>query len=230
MKLNSVASAIGIAVLALGVSMAHAADDKKKGSNQGKAGTQTESSTAMQGVAAAQALVRYGDATKDPLALITAAKILRDVGGSDSKAQRTGGKAGDDKNKPDATAVPAILERAKGMAAGRADLLAMVEDLSKAATRGAVGGPGILRTVVRSRETDSFRVTFRGGERAVVTVSGDGDSDLDLFVYDENGNLICKDDDRTDDMVCGFSPKWTGPFTIRVRNLGIANQYVIRHN
>jgi hypothetical protein len=31
-------------------------------------------------------------------------------------------------------------------------------------------------------------------------------------------------------MVCGWTPRYTGPFTIRVRNLGVANEYRIVHN
>lgn len=109
-------------------------------------------------------------------------------------------------------------------------MVAIADDVAKAGERGAVSGPGRRRTVVGNRMTDQFRVTFRGGESARVLVSGDGDSDLDLFVYDDNGNLICRDDDSTDDMICGFTPRWTGTFTIRVKNLGAANEYVIVHN
>jgi hypothetical protein len=81
---------------------------------------------------------------------------------------------------------------------------------------------------VAAGATDVYTVTFRGGERATVTVRGDGDTDLDLYVYDENGNLIVKDDDHTDNCVVSFTPKWTGPFKIRVVNRGnVYNQYTI---
>jgi hypothetical protein len=48
-------------------------------------------------------------------------------------------------------------------------------------------------------------------------------------VLDENGNQVYKDDDTTDDMIYRWTPKWTGQFTIRVKNLGIANEYTIVH-
>ena len=43
-------------------------------------------------------------------------------------------------------------------------------------------------------EADLYKIAFRGGEVARAAVSGDGDTRLDLYVYDENGNLpnLCK--------------------------------------
>jgi len=62
-------------------------------------------------------------------------------------------------------------------------------------------------------------------------VRGDRNSDLDLYVYDENGFLVAKDDDDTDDCRVRFTPRWTGSFTIKVVNLGhYANTYVIGTN
>lgn len=201
-----------------------------KGKNMGPAAKPTESATAVDNLRTAAGLVRYGNSAKDPLALIAAAKIIKDTGTTDSKAERVGGKAGDAKNKPDALSADVILEKARTLATGRPDLLAVADDVAKAGARGAVGGPGRTTTIVSSGGTDVFRVRFRGNEPARVAVSGDGDSDLDLYIYDENNNLICKDDDSTDDMTCAWSPRWTGAFTIRIRNRGIANQYTIWHN
>ena len=50
-------------------------------------------------------------------------------------------------------------------------------------------------TYVKAKGTDVYHISFRAGQTAVVTVIGDGDTDLDLYVYDENGNLIDKDVD-----------------------------------
>ncbi len=91
-----------------------------------------------------------------------------------------------------------------------------------------VGGPKYKTERVAAHRTDVFTVTFRGGEGASVVVSGDGDTDLDLYIYDENGNLIGSDTDASDDCVVRFHPRWTGVFRIEVRNLGgVYNQYEI---
>jgi hypothetical protein len=95
-------------------------------------------------------------------------------------------------------------------------------------TASPVGGAKHDVHRVNARSTDVFRVNFRGGESAAVIISGDGDTDLDLYVYDENGNLIGSDTDSSDDCVVRFAPKWTGMFRIEVRNLGsVYNQYQI---
>ncbi len=190
----------------------------------------TAALTAVQTIATAHSLVRYGDANKDALALITAARMLKQTGSQPSDAKREGAVTAERKGGEPKFEADAVLTRAKTYANGRADLVALIEDVSKGGARGAVGGPRQWRSMVSGGVTDVYRVTFRGGEPAGVAVSGDGDSDLDLYVHDENGNLICKDDDRTDDMICRWRPAWTGVFTIRIKNRGIANEYVAIHN
>lgn len=204
----------------------------KKGSNADhqKTGVSSDSATDVSAVATATALARYGDARKDPLALITAARLLKQAGPSPTEFQRVAGKPGEAKQAQDRWAVDAILARAKALAGGDATLIALADDVAKTGKRGATGGGKGVRTVVRSRGTDRFRVVFNGGEPARVLVSGDGDSDLDLYVVDENGNVVCKDDDATDDMVCGWTPRWTGTFIIQVVNRGVANEYRMMTN
>ena len=64
-----------------------------------------------------------------------------------------------------------------------------------------------------------------------VAVVGDGDTDLDLYIYDSNGNLIEKDDDYTDTCYCSWTPKWTGAFTIKIKNRGgVCNYYTLYTN
>ena len=96
---------------------------------------------------------------------------------------------------------------------------------------GGIHGPGVAVTRVEAHSTDTFSVMFAAGEEAIVTVVGDGDTDLDLKVYDENGNLIAQDIDTTDRCFVRWIPRWTGRFTLRVENLGrVYNRYTIRHN
>lgn len=77
----------------------------------------------------------------------------------------------------------------------------------------------------------TFTVTFLGGARARIMVQGDGSSDLDLFVYDENGNLIAQDLGYSDSAAVSWTPRWTGPFLVVVKNRGAcANLYRIATN
>jgi hypothetical protein len=84
---------------------------------------------------------------------------------------------------------------------------------------------------VNARGTDSYRISFKAGELAMIIVSGDGDTDLDLYVYDANGNLIGSDEDYSDDCVVSWVPKWTGMYTIKIKNRGnVYNRYVMVTN
>lgn len=71
-------------------------------------------------------------------------------------------------------------------------------------------------------------LVFRGGQYAAIYVEGDGDTDLDCAVYDENGNLIASDTDYTDSCLLEWQPRWTGPFTLAISNLGpVYNNYCV---
>jgi hypothetical protein len=97
---------------------------------------------------------------------------------------------------------------------------------------GASGGPrSNLGERVLANTTDVYHITFYAGELAQVFVRGDGDTDLDLYVYDEDGNLITSDTDLTDVCLTQWVPAWTGTFRIELVNLGsVYNQYDIVTN
>ena len=228
MKMNHKLTAVA-AVACFAIFSATASDSKTKAAAAKT--PESTTSSAVTAVATAHALVRYGDANKDALSLITAARMIKQAGTRDGNIARTGGQAGEAKGKPDAYAVDAILARAKALAGGRADLIAMADDVAKEGARGASNGPNIHRDVVRANVTDVYQVSFRGGERARVAVSGDYDTDLDLYVSDSNGNVVCKDDDSTDQAICGFSPNQAGKYSIRVVNRGrVSNAYTLLTN
>lgn len=222
---------VGLLTVSLSAVAQTASAPKKAGANRAPSATGAPTAQSpVESMSTAYALIRYGEQNKDPLALISAARILQTVGASPFRGERAGGTPGEAKSPTDSRSVESLLLRAKTMAGNRADIVALADDVAQAGARGRVEGPGRTRSVVNTRATESYRLNFRGGERALVLVSGDGDSDLDLFVFDENGNLICKDDDQTDDMVCAWTPRWTGTFRVQIRNLGVANEYVMATN
>jgi len=96
---------------------------------------------------------------------------------------------------------------------------------------GADGGPRSNGTNVLAHRSDTYTIRFRAGEVARVAVIGDGDTDLDLYVYDEFGNLIGSDADYTDQCIVTWVPRWTGVFTIQVVNRGnVYNVYRLQTN
>ncbi len=96
---------------------------------------------------------------------------------------------------------------------------------------GSVRGPRLGSETISARSVDTFTIVFYGGELAKVGVLGDGVTDLDLYVYDENGNLIASDTRDSDRCFVSFTPKWTGAFTIKVVNRGwVYNHYTLGVN
>lgn len=178
-------------------------------------------------------LSKYGYANKSALALIQAAQIAVDNNFQEVAAQKDNAEAaqttGDKKG--NITLDPKqLLEDAAVLADGDANLLALIAKASETQSKRApVGGSSYNSTSVNGNGTDVYTVSFIAGQTAVVTVVGDGDTDLDLYVYDSNGNLIVKDDDYTDNCVVSWTPKWTGKFKIKVVNRGpVYNRYIIR--
>jgi hypothetical protein len=85
---------------------------------------------------------------------------------------------------------------------------------------------GFFRTErVLAYDTDTWRVWAPSGQTQVI-VDGDGDTDLDCWVYDRFGNLLGSDTDTTDLCIIRFRNPSNGDLTIRVRNLGdVYNEY-----
>lgn len=108
---------------------------------------------------------------------------------------------------------------------------ALVPGLAADAHAGAFKGALDHRDRIEALDTDAYGVTFRGGQLAAVSVSGDGDTDLDCFVYDEDGDLVAKDDDATDECRITFRPQRTMRYRVEIVNLGrVYNAYRLRTN
>lgn len=182
-------------------------------------------------------LARYGYANKNAFSLIQAAQIVKENGferkvmdkptvtsdGGAASGEKSGSKIELDAAK--------LLADAKTLANGDQNLLGLIASVEKSQTRGAVGGPKYDYSSVSAYSTATYRINFVGGERAVVAVVGDGDTDLDLYIYDSNGNLIASDTDYTDNCVCVWTPRWTGSFSIRIKNRGgVYNNYYLQTN
>ncbi len=181
----------------------------------------------------AERLARYGEQTQDPLALITAARIKQQTGERAAKREfQASGGQGDAaaKARPD-TSVQALLSRAKTMAKGRADIIALANEVETSRTRGRLEGPHVATTVIRGGAVNTASMQFEGGALAVVGISGDGATDLDLYVIDEAGKRICAAEGNGDDEICRFTPRTTGTYKVEIKNLGkVANQYLFVSN
>lgn len=73
-----------------------------------------------------------------------------------------------------------------------------------------------------------FDVTLRGGVTYSIYVDpNEPGVDFDLYIYDENGNLISKDITTNSDALCLVTPRWTGPFRLIVKaERGLSSYYI----
>ena len=107
--------------------------------------------------------------------------------------------------------------------------LAMMSEME--CTRGAVGGAQVLTDIVYSNGEQMFFCDFYAHQVAMVALVGDGDSDLDLFIYDQNMNLITEDAGYDFDCLCTWTPSWTGRFYLKVVNRGnVYNRFTMATN
>lgn len=203
---------------------------------QSKEALKGEVSAPLSSLRLANNLVCYGYAQQSALPLIQALEIISEIPtqalrGEKEKQEEKTGEAKEEKVSFDYNK---ILADAKKFADGNEHFLALISSIeaSKAGSnRGAVNGPSRTVEVVYGNSNDNYQISFVEGRLAEILVSGDGDTDLDLYVYDSKGNLIEKDADYTDDCYVSWIPAWTGRFTVKVVNRGpVPNRYVLLTN
>jgi hypothetical protein len=238
-----------LAGLAAALTLSALAQEDEKTDKKGKNLTPHEelkgikpsaSAKGVSDVSLAFSLATYGRKNKSPVALLAAARILaktpteeakqkpkteKNKGAGDTEPVKTG-KVRDNSPK-------ALLAEALRMSKNDehiANLAARVERLIED-SRGAVGGPQVRTTTLPGNMNDTYTVSFRGGEEARVAVVGSGNTTLDLYIYDQNGNLVTSAVGPGDRCLCTWVPIWTGPFRVRVVNMGFqANTYSIAWN
>ena len=199
----------------------------------------------LEALSLAGQLASYGEKNKDPHSLVTAVRLLL-------KNSKTGSQSFLEKEKEDKATDKGqasskktltqfdprqLLASAKKMANNDQQMLATIQTLEKqipakkTLKRGALGGAVYTTRRVSAYGSYWFNVTFRGGRRAEIRIVGDGDTDLDFYVYDTNGNLIGKDDDYSDRASFYWTPRYTNTYRFKVKNRGnVYNRFVIMTN
>ena len=233
LRIKTIVAAAGlVGVMAIGGHMAAIAQEQ--GTNVSEEAAKADEPATAKLYAMARDLVEYGRKNNDPLSLIVAANIRQQISLTevDRKPTSTEGAGGTAEDATPELTVEAILDEAKSMSGDDEAIVALADDITASATKGRTAGPGYNVVTLPGSTTDNYdNVSFNGGEYAEVYTEGSGATNLDLFVYDENGNLICSDTDYSDIAYCGWTPKWTGGFTIKVINQGgSSNRYALITN
>lgn len=78
-------------------------------------------------------------------------------------------------------------------------------------------------TPIPADAVDVYCVEFRGGEPAHVTLLGIGARDLNVYVYDDSGQLVASDTSLGVDCWVEWFPEVTAMYRIEVENVGDAD-------
>jgi len=187
----------------------------------------------IENMALAKDLAAYGYANESAVSLISAAQIVIDENAAAAKVNKTK-KGGEDAGPAGITLdVSQLLTDAEGFADGDKNLTGLIKSLRglSDASRGRVGGPGYVVDKVNGEEANMYAVEFTGGDAAEAAVVGDGSTDLDLYIFDEDGNLIVMDEDAGDECYVIWKPRSTGVFVITVLNRGSSyNEFALVTN
>lgn len=197
-----------------------------------------ETSESLAAVKLANQVLRYGYENKSTLALLDALQIFSENPTQAFNATKKGDAVDESQTGGKKARVSfdyeSVLADAKAFADGDPNLLALIDNIdaeAKGAQRGNINGPSRDYSAVNGNSYMDYTASFVANELAEILVSGDGDTDLDLYVYDSNGNLIAKDIDYSDDCYVRWIPAWTGRYTIRIVNRGpVYNRFVILTN
>lgn len=172
---------------------------------------------ALRTAALSARMFHEGVARKDPLLMISAARLrksLRLVPGADLLSATD------------------MLDTAETLAAADPVLLGLIADIRAETTRGVASGQIYNLAEVAPGMTDAYMgVAFAGGIYAEVYVEPLAETDLNLMVYDDQDKLVCQDRDPSPIAYCGWTPATDGPFLIKVENLGaVAAPYALMTN
>ena len=76
-----------------------------------------------------------------------------------------------------------------------------------------------------------YILPFYGNSHAEVLVRGDGNSDIDCYIYDRYGNLIDNDVDSTATCDLNWYPDYNAPYKIVIKNYGdYTTSYFVQTN
>ena len=82
---------------------------------------------------------------------------------------------------------------------------------------------------VEMKDKGEFAIilAFSAGEEVIATTKGDKETDVHLFVYDENKQMVGKDTSPGPKCALKFTPVKDGKFKLLVRNSGGANKVTL---
>ena len=225
----------GCGCLLAGLSLA--ADTRKdtpKDDDQPPQAQPDERGDAVAEIGLATKLEEYGKHSepRSPLALVTAASILRHIKPVEPTEKPKveagdGGAAKPEPFDPDVLVKESdrLLAEAVRMAKSDATIKELADRVAKGKTRGGLNGPMEYHMRLRAGQTDTYNLKFKKGAWVRIAIRQEGDSGLGLAVINAAGNIRATDGGHNP--VVGFMPHQADgtDFTVRVKNNGPGETY-----
>lgn len=210
--------ALCLATVAMGMSaVAVRAEEAPKE----EAPQQSESTKTALNLAAAYRMAAFGREAKAPEALLAAARVIGKTSvsklGAGEKAPE--GATVADPLKEATELIDEAIKLSNGDEAVK-KLAKAVQDDIKEGKRGASRGPRVITgTLSGTDRRDTYSISFRGGEEAVIIVNNRTNrGDIDLFVQDDNGRIVARDRRRDDDASVRFFVRRPQHYQVFLRN------------
>ena len=156
--------------------------------------------------------------TSDPVLMLSAARLRKDSG---MKRGEIGTPDAPDEDIPqeDVFGWEGWLDEAVRISGGSTIIAGLADDIRTSKSKGLKDGGIYTERRIPARGKKSHRaLNFIGGEFALVYSEGMGDADIDMFVYDARGALVCSQTDTSNLNQCGWTPGVTGPFDVTLEN------------
>ncbi len=188
---------------------------------------------AVRAVGDAAALAIAGRRDGDAGALVEAAQLLL------SSRSQTASFGRPETGAPAPLEPAALLDEAEDLARGDASLLARVARArevlmgvpSGGGPAGAERGPQRYSASVAGRANRRHELYFEGAAPAVIQVRGSGASNLDVYLYDVEGDRVAADEGQSDVATVHWYVPYTQTLTLVIRNRGErANGYYVITN
>ena len=165
-------------------------------------------------------LYEAGLEAQDPLLVLAAAKLRKQISPEQSERSPDGGAAEGEALRE----WEEMLDVALDLAAGDEALIGVIEDARAETTKGVVTGPVYnIGSLAQGGKDEYGRIDFKGGEYAEVYVEARSSVDLNLTVLDAQGRLVCSDTDVSHIAYCGWRPSEDGGYSLVVENKGGAS-------
>jgi len=193
------------------------------GENIGTGSGQLTPAAAAVGTATdALSLAAWAREAQDAEAMLVAARMLASVGtlGESEEPEATATSTETGTATGVAPTASVLFDEAVELAEGDPAIVDRISAARSSASRGLVGGATSWVRDISARSSVSYNLRAQGGYVWNIIAAGDGDTDVDMEVFDQNGNLICRDIAPYTRAGCSFTPAWTGNFTVRITNLG----------